>query len=510
MAPRALTAVVALASAACAVGPNYKRPEAPAPAAYREKAPAEAAAAGAWKPAQPGDEARRGKWWEVFGDPRLNELEEQVTFSNLTIAEAEAAFRGARAAARVARAGFFPSVGATGAATRSSGLTRGASAPSAGPPATATTYAASADLAWEIDVFGRIRRGVEAGVAAAQASAGDLEAVRLAIQAELAIDYFTLHGLDAQRQLLDSTAAGYQTALRLTTSRYNQGIVSGVDVAQAETQLETTRAQAIDLGVARAQLEHAIAVLVGKPPAELTIDPGPIGLTPPEIPVGLPSELLERRPDVAAAERRVAVANAGIGVATAAYFPTLTLTGSAGYQASTLTSFFSLPNRFWSLGPALAETLFDGGKRRAVKEQALASYDGTVAGYRLSVLTAFEDVEDGLASLRILAEEAHQQDAATAAAEHSLTLAKNRYQGGITTYLEVVTAQTVALANERTSVDLLTRRMTATVDLIRALGGGWRASDLPDASAVISRAEPRPAAAPASPTPAPTAPAPSR
>lgn len=508
MAPRALAVPLALLSAACAVGPNYKRPEAPVPAAFKETPPAPAMASGEWKAAQPGDEARRGKWWEVFGDPRLNELEERVTVSNLTIAQAEAAFLGARAVARGARAGYFPTVGASASVTRSSGLIRGASTPSTGPPPTTTAYAASADLSWEADVFGRIRRSVESGVAAAQASAGDLEAVRLAIQAELAIDYFTLHGLDAQRQLLDSTVAGYQTALRLTTSRYSQGIVSGVDVAQAETQLETTRAQAIDLGVARAQLEHAIAVLLGKPPADLTIAPGPIGLTPPAVPVGLPSAMLERRPDVAAAERRVAAANAGIGVATAAYFPALTLTGSGGYQASTLSSFFSLPNRVWSLGPALAETLFDGGKRRAVKEEALASYDSTVAAYRLSVLTAFEDVEDGLASLRILAEEAHQQDAATAAAERSLALAKNRYEGGITTYLEVVTAQTVALANERTAVDLLTRRMTATVDLIKALGGGWRLSDLPDASAVMSRAEPRPAA-PASPTPTPAAPAPS-
>ncbi len=465
-------------SVACAVGPNYIKPSAPVPAAYKEL-PAVSATREQWKAAQPKDETLRGKWWEIFGDAGLNALEEQVAVSNQTVAQAEAAFRGARALARGARASFFPALSTGPSVTRSSGVTTHSSGTPGVAAPTVTAYSVPVDLSWEVDVFGRIRRNVEVGVAGAQASAADLEAVRLAMQAELAIDYFTLHGLDAQRQLLDSTVTGYETALRLTTNRYKQGVVSGVDVALAQTQLETTRAQAIDLGVARAQLEHAIAVLLGKPPAELTITSEPIRVAPPEIPVGLPSDLLERRPDIAAAERRVAAANAQVGVATAAYFPTLTLAASGGYQASALADFFSLPNRFWSLGPALFETLFDGGKRRAASEQAWASYDATVAVYRENVLTAFQEVEDNLATLRILADEATQQAAAVAAAERLLTLAKNRYQGGITTYLEVVTAQSAALANERTAVELQTRRLVASVNLVKALGGGWRTSDLP-------------------------------
>ena len=350
-------------------------------------------------------------------------------------------------------------------------------------------------------MFGGIRRNLEAGVAGAQASAAELEAVRLAIQAELAVDYFALRGVDGQRQLLDTTVSGYKAALRLTENQYRQGVVSGVDVAQAQTQLETTRAQATDLGVSRAQLEHAIAVLVGKPPGDFSLPAGPIRVVPVQMPAGVPSELLERRPDIAAAERLVAAANAQIGVAKAAYFPTFTLAASGGYENSTLSNFFSLPNRFWSLGPALLETLFDAGKRRAVSEQAWASYDAAVAVYRESVLAAFEDVEDNLAALRVLAEEATQQADAVAASERSLTMAKNRYQGGITTYLEVVTAENAALANERTAVDLLTRRMTASVNLIKALGGGWRESDLPGRVPALDRVV-RPAA------PSPTAPAP--
>ena len=308
---RALCAAAAvLFAAGCAVGPNYRRPSAPVPSAFKELAPTPTPAAVAgqaeWKPATPRDEGLRGRWWEIFGDPELAALEEQVNVSNQNVARAEAVFRGARAAARGARADFFPTVGATASVTRSnSGAARSVSA------GTTTQYQVSADLSWELDVFGRIRRNVESNVEAAQASAADLEAVRLALQAELAVDYFLLHGLDAQKQLLDSNVAAYQTALQLTINRFNQGIVSGVDVAQAQTQLETTRAQATDLSITRAQLEHAIAILTGKPPAELTIAAVPITVTPPAIPVALPSELLERRPDVAAAERRVAAANAG-------------------------------------------------------------------------------------------------------------------------------------------------------------------------------------------------------
>jgi NodT family efflux transporter outer membrane factor (OMF) lipoprotein len=489
MVRHACVASIVLLTGACAVGPSYQRPPVPVPARYKEL-PTLNAAGSQWRPAQPQDDATRGKWWEVFGDADLDALEARVAVSNQTVAQAEAQYRSARALARVARAAFFPTLSTGPSATRSSGVTTHSTGTPGVAAPTVTAYSVPVDLSWELDVFGRIRRSVEAGVAAAQASAADLAAVRLAIEAELAADYFALHGLDAQKQLLDSTVDGYRTALQLTENRYKQGVVSGVDVAQAQTQLETTRAAATDLGIARAQLEHAIAVLVGQPPADFTIPPGPIRVAAPEIPVGIPSELLERRPDVAAAERFAAAANAQIGVARAAYFPTFTLAGAGGYQSSTLSNLFSLPNRFWSLGPTLLETLFDGGKRRAVSDQGWASYDAAVAAYRESVLAAFQEVEDDLAALRILAEEATQQADAVAAAERSLAMAKNRYQGGITTYLEVVTAQTVALANERNAVDLLTRRMTASVNLVKALGGGWRASDLPGRSAVFTTEAP--------------------
>jgi NodT family efflux transporter outer membrane factor (OMF) lipoprotein len=486
----ALVASLALTSAGCVLGPDYHRPTAPTPSRYKE-APGEPAPAGPeWKTAQPRDEADRGKWWEIFGDPALNALEERVIVSNQTIAQAEAGFRVARAAVRQARADLFPTVSATVSAERSSGVRNRPSTSSNGSLPPGTAYQPSLDLSWELDLFGRIRRTVESGVANAQASAADLEAVRLAMHTELAIDYFTLRGLDLEKQLLDSTVEAYEAALRITTNRYRQGVVSGVDVGQAETLLETTRAQAIDLGVARAQFEHAIAVLVGQPPGDFTLAAEPIGMTPPSIPLAVPSELLERRPDLASAERRVAAANAGIGVAKAAYFPTLSLSASGGFLGSTLSGLFSIPNRFWSRGGALTETLFDGGKRRAASEQAIASYDATVADYRGSVLTAFQQVEDNLATLRILAEEGEQQARAVAAADHLLALATNRYRAGITTYLEVVTAQTAALTNQRTAVELQTRRMTASVSLLQALGGGWRESDLPSRDAVVARVPP--------------------
>jgi NodT family efflux transporter outer membrane factor (OMF) lipoprotein len=468
---------LAVLTAACAVGPNYQRPSAPVPAAFKEQPPPgnTAAAADQWKPAEPRDDTHRGKWWEVFGDPQLNTLEEQVNVSNQNIAQAEAQFRGARAGVRGARSEFFPTVTASASVTRSEGPASRASNVPSGP---ATVYSLPVDLSYEVDVFGRIRRNVEGSVATAQASAADLESVRLTMQAELALDYFELRGLDTQKQLLDSSIAALEKALQMTVNRFNQGVVSGVDVAQAQTQLETTRAQATDLRVSRAQLEHAIATLTGKPPADLTIAALPGVAPPPEIPGTLPSDLLERRPDIAASERRVAAANAQIGVATAAFFPRLLLAATGGYESTKLADWFSLPSRFWSIGPALVATIFDGGKRHAVTEQARAAHAAAVAVYRLNVLTSFQEVEDNLAALRILAEEAAQQAAAVAAAERSLTIARNRYLAGTTTYLEVVTAQTIALDNERVAVDIQVRRMTAAVNLIKALGGGWRASGI--------------------------------
>ncbi|HEX3557294.1 MAG TPA: efflux transporter outer membrane subunit [Thermoanaerobaculia bacterium] len=472
-------------AAACTVGPNYKTPPVEVPAAFKEQPPP-GVKPGDWKPAQPQDAARRGKWWEVFGDPQLNALEEQVAVSNQTLAQAEAQFRGARAVVAEARAALFPTVTAGASVTTSRGSTGRASGVS-GSSGTATVYQVPIDVSYEFDVWGRVRRQIEANVASAQASAADVETVRLSLEAELAVDWFQLHGLDQQRQLLDTAIAGYQKTLQINVNRHDQGVASGADVAQAETQLETTRAQAIDLGVARAELEHAIAILTGKPPADLTIAVAPLGVTPPAIPVELPATLLERRPDIAAAERRVAAANAQIGVATAAYYPSLGLTASGGFASSTLSNLFSLPNRFWSIGPQLLATVFDAGRRRAVTAQAQAAYEAEVAAYRESVLTAFQNVEDNLSSLRILSDEATQQSAAVAAAERSLTLAQNRYNGGITSYLEVITAENAALANERTAVDLAVRRLIASVNLVKALGGGWSTEQLPSAGSLVTR-----------------------
>jgi NodT family efflux transporter outer membrane factor (OMF) lipoprotein len=475
-----LLLALGLLAGCAAVGPNYKKPTTAAPGAFKEAPPE------GWKRAQPSDTALRGKWWELFGDPALNALEEQVSVSNQNLAQAEAQFRGARAAVALARAGLFPTVTAGAQATRaySSSSRSGGSASGTTTGGSSTVYQVPVDFTWELDLWGRVRRGVEANIATAQASAADVENVRLSLQAELAGDYFQLHGLDEQRQLLDSTVKEYETALKITSNRHDQGVASGADVAEAQTQLETARAAAIDLGVSRTQLEHAIAILTGKAPADLTIPSAAIRFAPPAVPVGLPSELLERRPDIAAAERRVAAANAQIGVAQAAYYPTLSLNASAGFANSVLGKLFSLPSRFWSVGPQLLGTLFDGGQRHAVVEQAEANYDATVAAYRESVLDAFQGVEDNLAALRVLAAEATQQVAATNAAERSLQLTRNRYSAGIATYLEVITAQNAAYTNERNTVDLRIRQMTASVNLIKALGGGWTTGDLPASGAL--------------------------
>jgi NodT family efflux transporter outer membrane factor (OMF) lipoprotein len=423
--------------------------------------------------AEPSDLAPQAAWWEPFGDEELDVLEAQVAISNLNVKEAEAAYRVARAVARGARGDLFPTVSASAGVSRSESAARTTPGVS-GTEGIANLYDVTGNLSWEIDVWGRIRRTVEAGVAGAQASAADLAGARLSFQAELATDYFALREADAEKQLLDTNVAAYEKALQLTTNRFDQGVVSGVDVAQAQTQLSATRAQVTDVALRRAQLEHAIAVLVGKAPADLSLAPEALAGEPPPVPVVLPSELVERRPDVASAERQAAAANARIGVAEAAFFPTLGLTASGGYGSSVLPGLFSLPNRFWSIGASLVETLFSGGKRRAAKEQAVAAYDASVAAYRQSVLTAFQEVEDQLAALRLLGEEAKDQDDAVAAAERALTLARTRYQGGVTSYLEVIIAQAAALNNERTAAELRGRRMTADVALVRALGGGWR------------------------------------
>ena len=455
----------------CTVGPKYVQPTTDVPAGYKES--------GNWKAAQPSDTIAKGKWWEIYGDAQLNALEEQVTVSNQTLKEAQAQFLEARAAIRTVRSGYFPTVSgaASAAGNRQS---QNQALYKTGSPITYPNYEfPPIDASWEPDVWGRVRRQVEAARSEAQATAADLANVDLSLHAELAFDYFQLRGLDSQKQLLDSTVESYEQALQLTDSRYKGGVASAVDVAQAQTQLETTRAQDEDVSVDRAAFEHAIAVLIGKPPYQFSQPATPLTVPPPPIPPGLPSELIERRPDIAAAERRVQEANAQIGVARAAYFPVFSLTGGGGFESSTIANLLSGPSGFWSLAGSAAELIFDGGQRRGITEQARASYDKSVDTYRQTTLTAFQEVEDNLAALRILEEEAKTQAAAVAAAEHSLALSNSRYKGGVANYLEVTTAQSAALGDERAAVDVLTRRMAASVQLVKALGGGWSTSQIP-------------------------------
>jgi NodT family efflux transporter outer membrane factor (OMF) lipoprotein len=466
-----------LLSSACMVGPNYKRPAAPQTPAFKEAPPE------GWKEAQPNDGAIKGKWWELYNDPQLNALEEQVSISNQNVLVAEANFRAARYAVGVARAALFPtvSIGPSISTARSSaGFISGSTVTTA--PGIVTTYSLPATASWTADIWGSIRRGVRASEETAQADFALLENARLSYQSELAQDYFELHGTDGDIDLLQTTVKSYEDYLTLTQNRYKAGVASGGDVALAQTQLDTTRAQLIDLGVARAQYEHAIAVLAGKPPAVVTIPPAVLKTPPPPVPIGVPSALLERRPDIASAERTMAATNEQIGIAVAAYYPTLTLSAAGGFEAINIERWFSLPSRFWSLGAALPEVVFEGGKRRAQVKMTEAQYDATVATYRQTVLTAFQQVEDNLAALRILAQEAAAIELAVKAAQDSLNIATYQYKAGTVDYLTVITAQATALANERSAVDVLARRLTSSVLLIQALGGGWDVSDIPNAN----------------------------
>src|SRR5262245_37051382 len=448
---------------ACTVGPNYSRPAAPTPLKYKEEN----------GPTRSIDDVITTKWWEVFADPELNPLEEQVDMSNQTIVQAEARFRQARALVEAARAAYFPVV------TVGIGVTRTEQSATAEPGPAKTTSAFTqhslpVDLSWELDVWGRIRRTVEASEATAQASDADLEAARLSARAELAQDYFQLRALEAQKQLLTETVDADQKNLDLTNNRYNSGVASRGDVLQAETQLKTTQAQDIDVGIDRAQLEHAIALLVGKAPADFSIAVAPLAAVPPMIPAGVPEELLKRRPDVAASERAMAAANAQIGVAEAAYYPTVSVNLQGGFESSNLAKWFSSMGRFWSAAIGATQTLFDGGLRGAQVDQARAAYDASVATYRQTVLSGLQEVEDNLAAQRILDSEAQAQEEAVQAAQQSLTVTLNQYRAGIVSYLNVVVAQAIALNNQRVAVDILGRRMNASVLLIKALGGGWQ------------------------------------
>ena len=472
----ALLGIALPALAGCMVGPDYKKQPVEVPPAYKEDA--------GWKVAQPQDQLPRGKWWEVFGDPQLNALAEQVNVSNQSVQLALAQYRQARALVQEARSALFPTVSLNPSVTRSkSSNTLGATPVARGAQ---TFYNVPVEASWTVDLWGQYRRGYESTLDSAQASAADLETTRLAIQTELAQNYFQLRALDAEKLLLETTVVTYQKSLDLTKNRYAAGVVSKADIAAAETLLRSTEAQAIDIGVARAQMEHAIAMLIGKPAPLFSLQSMPLAPTivPPPIPTGIPSALLERRPDIAAAERRVASANEQIGVATAGYYPTLTLSGLFGFEtsssfASCCSQLFTYPSRYWSLGAQAAQPLFNGFLTRAQVDSARAAYDGTVATYRQAVLTGFQEVEDNLAALRILEREAKVQEAAVTAAEQSVQLFLNQYKAGTISYLDVVVVQAALLNNQRTAVTLLGNRMNAAVLLVKALGGGWQATDLP-------------------------------
>jgi NodT family efflux transporter outer membrane factor (OMF) lipoprotein len=466
-----LVVLAALQFVGCAVGPKYKTPIAPAPPAFKE--------VGDWKTAQPSDQKLGGNWWEIFQDPQLNVLEQQINVSNQNLKAAVAQYQQSRAALRYVRADYYPTLTAGPSATRQQYSNNR-------PPKSSTfdglifnDFVLPINLSYQVNAWGRVSKNVESYREQAQASAADLAVINLSLHATLAVEYFAARSLDAEEKLLKDTVAQYQQAFQLNEDRYQGGLASEVEVEQARTILETTRAQMIDVGVARAQFEHAVAVLIGKPPADFTLPPLPLTTPPPPIPVGIPSELLERRPDIAAAERRVASANAQIGLARTAYYPLVNILGAGGFESGSITTLLQGPSALWSVGASSAMTIFDVGRRRALNDEAKAGYDSTVATYRETVLGAFQQVEDNLAALRILEQEAGVQAVAVQAAQRSLDLSNTRYEGGVTSYLEVITAQNAALADEVTAVNILGRRMANAVLLIQALGGGWDRSSLP-------------------------------
>ena len=464
--------LAALLLGGCMVGPDYVRPDAPSTPAYKELE--------GWKVAQPNDALPRGAWWDLFNDPMLHDLEEQVAVANQDLKVAEARLREARAAVRFNRAGLFPTISTTFGPSALRESAHQPFLPSGSRGGSSGDILLSLDMSYEVDLWGRVRRTVAASRNEMQATAADLETARLSLQAELAIDYFELRAADAQQQLLNATVKAFEDALRLTEDRFRGGAAAQADVAQAQTQLDTTRVQATDVAVQRAQFEHAIAILIGRPPAAFNLPPRPLDHRPPDIPAGVPSQLLERRPDIAAAERRVAEANEQIGIARAAYYPTVLLNASVGFEGSSFGNLLNASSLIWAVGASITQTIFDGGRRRATSEAALASYDATVAAYRQTTLNAFQQVEDNLVALRVLEQEAQQQRRAVQSAELSLQLFTNRYRGGVDNYLQVITAQTVALQNQRNEIDILRRRVDASVLLVKALGGGWTTGDLPE------------------------------
>ncbi len=477
-----LLSIVTILLAGCMVGPNYVKPPTPMASAFKEEAPNLSQTKDGWKLAQPDDQTARGNWWEIYGDPQLNALEAQIDSANQTLKIAEANYRQARTAIRFNRSyeaptiGTAPSISAVRASRNQPYISPGLINNGNGD------FSLPVDMSWEIDLWGRIRRSVTAAREQTQASAADMAAARLSLQADLAYDYFELRSADAEKQLLDDTVQAYSRALGLTENLFEGGAAAKSDVAQARTQLDDAQVLDTDITVQRAEYEHAIAMLIGKPPANFSLPPIPIDLhTPaiPPIPVVLPSALLERRPDIAASERRMAAANEQIGIAQAAYYPALNLSALAGFEGTSAANWLTWPSRFWAVGPSFSETLFDAGRRRATKESAIAAYDGSVANYRQTTLTAFQQVEDNLAVLRILAGESQQQHTATTAAQETLRIFMNRYAGGVDTYLNVVTSQTTALSNEQNDIDIRRRQLDASVLLIKALGGDWNTGKLP-------------------------------
>jgi NodT family efflux transporter outer membrane factor (OMF) lipoprotein len=453
---------------ACTVGPDYRRPPSTASTKFKEIK--------GWKQAQPRDHELPGKWWEIFKDPYLNKLEEEIDIANQSIAQAEAQYRQAQSMVQTAAAAYFP----TSTATASVNRFRAASGQNVAVSGVKYLFGAALSAAWEPDLWGSVRRQVESSEASAQASAATLQALRLSTQATLAQNYFQLRALDAQIKLLNDTAETYEKTLKITQNRYAAGIAAKSEIVQAETQLESARAQAINLGVQRTQFEHAIAMLIGKTPAELTIAVAPLNTQLPPIPVSIPSQLLERRPDIAAAERQAAAANAQIGVAKAAYFPTVSLAANNGTQANQFSNLLTSAARYWALGPAaFALPLFDGGARGAQMQQSIDAYDASVAAYRQAVLISFQEVEDNVAALRILEQELQVQNRAVESAQKAVLLTTNQYKAGTVSYLNVMIDQAAALANEKTAVDLQGQRLSAAVLLVKALGGGWNSSELP-------------------------------
>lgn len=485
--PAAAMLCCAILLQGCDVGPKYNRPATQAPVTFKEVTPDDLKQMDGWKVAQPQDTALHGKWWEIFKDPELNALEEQINISNQNVASAFASFMAARALVRQARSQYFPTASVGASITPQHQPSSSSTVTSAASGSTFTEYSLPFDASWTPDLWGRVRNTVRANVANAQASAADLENTRLTEQAELAVDYFELRGQDALKELLDSTVIAYEQSLELTRALYETGIDSDESVAQAETQLEATRALDTSIGILRAQYEHAIALLVGQPASTFSVPVEALKTPPPAIPFGVPSQLLERRPDVAANERQMAMANAQIGVARAAYYPTVTLSAVFGFETTNGSKWFTWPSRLWSVGPAISETIYDGGLRRATVEQYRAQYDEAVANYRETVLTAFQQVEDNLAALRVLSKEIGEQDTAIQSAQRSLKLATDRYRLGIDPYLNVITAQTTLFSNQQTAVNLRIQQIVSSVQLLEAVGGGWDSSTLPTPHQIISR-----------------------